>query len=196
MKAVNQSTLLTSSTHLIKKMTARALKTARSGDIGTDLPPRSLAWRKPPRRTFSGMARIVRLLHMNLIIVADTLVASKIGSVPIRILLVEDDTLIRKNVAMYLRRLQFDVEEAATGDQALRLIKAIDNYDVVITDLRMPGMTNGLDVLALQQQISPGTAGVLTTAFGNDDVEEQAHSLDAVLFRKTNFPSRIGFDHQ
>jgi CheY-like chemotaxis protein len=90
--------------------------------------------------------------------------------VPTRVLLVEDDTLTRRNVATYLRRAQFDVEEAATGEEAVRLIKAIDNYDVVITDLRMPGMTNGVDVL--------------TTAFGNDHVQEQAHSLGAVYLEK------------
>jgi CheY-like chemotaxis protein len=104
--------------------------------------------------------------------------------VPTRVLLVEDDTLTRRNVATYLRRAQFDVEEAATGEEAVRLIKAIDNYDVVITDLRMPGMTNGIDVLTTQQQISPGTAFVLTTAFGNDHVQEQAHSLGAVYLEK------------
>jgi CheY-like chemotaxis protein len=104
--------------------------------------------------------------------------------VPTRVLLVEDDTLTRRNVATYLRRAQFDVEEAATGEEAVRLIKAIDNYDVVITDLRMPGMTNGVDVLTTQQQISPGTAFVLTTAFGNDHVQEQAHSLGAVYLEK------------
>jgi CheY-like chemotaxis protein len=104
--------------------------------------------------------------------------------VPTRVLLVEDDTLTRRNVATYLRRSQFDVAEAANGDEAVRLIKAIDNYDVVITDLRMPGMTNGIDVLMVQQQISPGTACVLTTAFGNDHVQEQAHSLGAVYLEK------------
>jgi DNA-binding NtrC family response regulator len=103
---------------------------------------------------------------------------------PTRVLLVEDDTLTRRNVATYLRLSQFDVKEAANGEEAVRLIKAIDNYDVVITDLRMPGITNGLDVLTVQQQISPGTACVLTTAFGNDDVEEQAHSLGAVYLEK------------
>jgi CheY-like chemotaxis protein len=106
------------------------------------------------------------------------------GTVPIRVLLVEDDTLTRRNVATYLRRSQFDVEEAANGEEALGLIKATDNYDVVITDLRMPGTTNGIDVLTVQQQISPGTACVLTTAFGNDDVQNQAHSLGAVYLEK------------
>jgi YesN/AraC family two-component response regulator len=80
--------------------------------------------------------------------------------------------------------LQFDVEEAANGDEALRLINGIDNYDIVITDLRMPGRTNGIDVLTVQQQISPGTAGVLTTGFGNDDIQKQVHSLGVVYLEK------------
>jgi DNA-binding NtrC family response regulator len=103
---------------------------------------------------------------------------------PTRVLLVEDDTLTRRNVATYLRLSQFDVKEAANGEEAVRLIKAIDNYDVVITDLRMPGITNGLDVLTVQQQISPGTACVLATAFGNDHVQKQAHSMGVVYLEK------------
>jgi DNA-binding NtrC family response regulator len=85
---------------------------------------------------------------------------------------------------MYLRRSQFDVEEAANGEEALRLIKSIDAYDVVITDLRMPGRTSGMDVLTAQQQISPGTACVLTTGFGNADIQKQAHSLGVVYLEK------------
>jgi CheY-like chemotaxis protein len=104
--------------------------------------------------------------------------------VPTRVLLVEDDTLTRRNVALYLRLSEFDVDVATNGDEALRLINGIDNYDVVITDLRMPGRTNGIDVLTVQQQISPGTACVLTTAFGNDDIQKQVYSLGVVYLEK------------
>ena len=58
---------------------------------------------------------------------------------PTRVLLVEDDTLTRRNTAIYFRRAQIEVDEAANGEEALQLINSVDQYDVLISDLRMPG---------------------------------------------------------
>jgi DNA-binding NtrC family response regulator len=69
---------------------------------------------------------------------------------PTRVLLVEDDTLTRRNTAIYLRRAQFEVDEAANGDEAIRLISSIDDYDAVVSDLRMAGGPDGMDVIACQ----------------------------------------------
>lgn len=101
-----------------------------------------------------------------------------------RVLLVEDDTVTRRNIAAYLRRSQFDVEEASNGEEAVRLITSIDEYDVVVSDLRMPGMNNGIDVITFQQRVSPGTACILITAFGSDQVQQQAHTLGVVYLEK------------
>ena len=72
---------------------------------------------------------------------------------PTRDLLVEDDILTRRNTAIYLRRAQLEVDEAANGEEAMHLITSIDKYDVLISDLRMTGVTDGLDVIACQQRI-------------------------------------------
>ena len=74
---------------------------------------------------------------------------------PTRVLLVEDDTLTRRNMAIYLRRAQIEVDEAANGEEALQLINSVDQYDVIISDLRMPGYCDGMDVISRQQQVSP-----------------------------------------
>lgn len=103
---------------------------------------------------------------------------------PTRVLLVEDDTVTRRNIATYLRRSQFDVEEASNGEEAVRLITAIDEYDVVVSDLRMPGMANGIDVLTFQQRISPGTACILVTGFGSDQLQRQAQAMGVVYLEK------------
>ena len=101
-----------------------------------------------------------------------------------RILLVEDDTIARRNIAAYLRRSQFDVEEASNGEEAVRLITSIDEYDVVVSDVRMPGMTNGVDVISFQQRTSPGTACILITAFGSDQLQKQAQTMGVVYLEK------------
>jgi CheY-like chemotaxis protein len=101
-----------------------------------------------------------------------------------RVLLVEDDILARRNTAIYLRRAQIEVDEAANGEEAIHLITSIDKYDVLISDLRMPGVSDGLDVIAAQQRISPGTFCFLVTAFGSAQVQKRAQDLDVIYLEK------------
>jgi DNA-binding NtrC family response regulator len=103
---------------------------------------------------------------------------------PTRVLLVEDDMLTRRNTAIYLRRALMEVDEAENGEEAIRLITSIDNYDVLISDLRMPGSNDGMDVITLQQRVSPGTFCVLVTAFGSAQVQKRAEDLHAVCLEK------------
>ena len=103
---------------------------------------------------------------------------------PTRVLLVEDDTLTRRNTAIYLRRSQFEVDEAANGEEAIRLITSIDEYDVLISDLRMPGLNDGMDVINCQQRVSPGTRCILVTAFGSAQVQKQAQDLNVIYLEK------------
>ncbi len=103
---------------------------------------------------------------------------------PTRVLLVEDDTLTRRNTALFLRRSQIEVDEAANGEEAIRLITSIDKYDVLISDLRMPGLSDGMDVINCQLQVSPGTFCILVTAFGSAHVQKQVQDLNVVYLEK------------
>lgn len=60
------------------------------------------------------------------------------------VLLVEDSSPARRNIATFLERAGYQVAQADTGEDAVRLIEASGNFDVVVSDLRMPGMINGL----------------------------------------------------
>jgi CheY-like chemotaxis protein len=104
-----------------------------------------------------------------------------------RVLLVEDDTVTRRNTALYLRRAQLEVDEAASGEEAVRLIALIDAYDVVISDLRMPGVIDGMAVLSHQKRVSPATSCILVTAFGSQQLQQQAEGLGVVYFEKPIF---------
>jgi CheY-like chemotaxis protein len=103
---------------------------------------------------------------------------------PIRVLLVEDDTLARRNTALYIRRAQIVVDEAADGNEAIRLITSSDQYDVIISDLRMPGRIDGMDIITHQQRVSPGTLCILVTAFGSDQVQRRAQDLAVTYLEK------------
>lgn len=63
----------------------------------------------------------------------------------IRILVAEDLPDIRRKLCVVLRERQFEVLEAIDGSEALELIEHPDGFDLVITDINMPGF-NGFEV--------------------------------------------------
>ena len=63
-----------------------------------------------------------------------------------RVLLVEDEVLIRLVTAEMLREEGFEVFEAKHGDEARALLDDPDSFDVLFTDVRMPGTLDGIDV--------------------------------------------------
>jgi len=84
-----------------------------------------------------------------------------------RILLVDDDV----NVLDGLRRnlwLRFDVTLATGAAEALELAASQGPYEVVVSDLRMPGM-DGIALLSCLRQTSPQTVRVLLTGYGDVD---------------------------
>lgn len=101
------------------------------------------------------------------------------------VLLVEDSSPARRNIATFLERAGYQVAQADTGEDAVRLIEASGNFDVVVSDLRMPGMINGLDVLSLQNRIAPHAgSSILMTAFGSDQIRAQTRRLGAAYIEK------------
>jgi two-component system NtrC family sensor kinase len=60
---------------------------------------------------------------------------------PLRVLLVDDERALRNSIARYLRRRGHRVDEAQDGAAALAMISRTPDYDVILTDLRMPGLS-------------------------------------------------------
>ncbi|MBA2670369.1 MAG: response regulator [Gemmatimonadetes bacterium] len=75
-----------------------------------------------------------------------TAVAETVGIRPLRVLIVDDEPAIRRVLTRYLSRRGHAVDEASEGAAALRMIENAP-YDVILTDLRMPGM-GGEELLA------------------------------------------------
>ena len=61
------------------------------------------------------------------------------------ILLVDDDETVRETSADMLQELGYTVMQAASGSQALDMLDANPGFDVMVTDIRMPGMS-GLEL--------------------------------------------------
>ena len=90
-----------------------------------------------------------------------------------RVLLVDDDDLMRDSVGRTLIRGGFDIVACNSGDQALRRMAEPGRYDLLLTDLKMPGM-NGIELLAEAQKIRPELPIVLMTAFASVKTAVQA----------------------
>jgi signal transduction histidine kinase/ActR/RegA family two-component response regulator len=84
-----------------------------------------------------------------------------------RILLVDDEVIIRTFLAQYLEERGYELRVAATGAEALA-IAGTEKVDAVITDLSMPGI-DGLTVIRRVQELYPGTPAVLLTGYAGDE---------------------------
>ena len=102
---------------------------------------------------------------------------------PCNVLLVEDEPLARRNITHFLRRASHNVYEADSGEAALDLMARV-SFDGVISDFRLPGRINGLDVLKHQNAMAPGKRLLLITGFGSDDVKSETEALGAVYMEK------------
>jgi DNA-binding NtrC family response regulator len=82
-----------------------------------------------------------------------------------RILVVDDEVVLRNNLVRFLARSGHDAEGAGTAEQALSLLESND-FAVVLTDLRMPGMGGGA-LLAEIARRYPETRVLVMTAYGS-----------------------------
>ncbi len=85
----------------------------------------------------------------------------------VRILLAEDDEIMRITLGDRLKKKGWSVDEAEDGNKALQLMQSA-SYQVVISDIRMPGL-DGHQLLEKVKELSPGTNVILMTAYGGTD---------------------------
>lgn len=100
------------------------------------------------------------------------------STAPARILIVEDERLIRETLLAFIKAEGYGVVAAADGQEALQMFKA-DGFNLVITDLKMPGRLQGMDVLRTVKDVSPDTVVIVLTAFANLAVGIEAMNLGA-----------------
>src|SRR5688572_10478473 len=80
------------------------------------------------------------------------------------ILFVDDESALRGLMAERLTERGFEVSEADSGEKALELLDQFA-FDVLITDLRMPG-ADGAQVIAAARERYPGIVAIVITGFG------------------------------
>jgi CheY-like chemotaxis protein len=80
---------------------------------------------------------------------------------PPRVLVVEDEVLIRSMCAEALRDAGCQVVEAARADEALSYLRAGGEVDLVFSDVRMPGEIDGMELARLVGSLNPSLPVIL-----------------------------------
>ncbi len=95
-----------------------------------------------------------------------------------RILILDDEPKMVGLLQRSLERDGYEVEGLSTPAEAIERLKA-DSFDVLVTDLRMPGM-DGLEVLRRAKTVAPQTEVILMTAFASVETAREALTCGAV----------------
>jgi PAS domain S-box-containing protein len=114
---------------------------------------------------------------------------------PARLLLVDDDQLVRSTLAAELRDRGYEVAEAVGGAAALGLLDAGEWVDLLVTDLSMPGM-DGATLIYESQKRRSGLPAVLVTGYAGDGaalaVRGVAPNATFNLLRKPTSATELG----
>lgn len=89
-----------------------------------------------------------------------------------KILIAEDDDIVRDVIVKFLTGEGYPVIVASDGTAALKLLR-MEDVKLVLSDLRMPG-ADGMEILRSAIQMNPGIAVVLLTAYGTLDTALEA----------------------
>lgn len=107
-----------------------------------------------------------------------------------RVLVVDDDQVVGKSIDRVLSGKGYAVMTASNGEEALRKLRD-ENYDMVFTDIKMPGM-NGLEVAERIKASQPWLPVVIITGYGTEANEIRASAAGVSGFlRKPLTPDMI-----
>jgi len=93
------------------------------------------------------------------------------------ILVVDDEGAIRYSITKTLQRVGYHVEAAASGEEALEMMQN-QTYDVVLTDIRMPGLT-GVELLRRIKEQAPDAVVILLTGYASLETAIESLRLGA-----------------
>lgn len=95
-----------------------------------------------------------------------------------KVLLVEDEMIVRESLRDWLIEDGYDVECVESGEEAIERVKQ-EEFGVIVLDLRLPGI-DGLQVFEQAKELKPETKGVIITAYPSKETEDKARRLGLV----------------
>ena len=97
-----------------------------------------------------------------------------------RILVIEDDQEMRSLLKDFFEEEGFEIDSVSNGSEVFRILVR-EPFDLVITDIRMPGLT-GLDILPGIKKLQPEAPIIVITAFGSEEVHRRAIERGATAY--------------
>ena len=108
-----------------------------------------------------------------------------------KILVVDDEKIMRESLAGWLQRDGHDVDTAKSGEEALEKLN-LTHYDILLLDIKMEGMS-GLDVLRHVQENDPDASVIMITAYGSISTAIEAMKNGAADYLLKPFdPTELG----
>ncbi len=114
-----------------------------------------------------------------------------------RILIVEDEKLLGMSLyeILFSATGTFEVVLCETAEDGLEKVKE-KKFDLIISDLKLPGEMTGIDLLRKVKEMHPDTHLMLMTAYGSDAVREDAEKIGVEAyfekpFKLKEFLSRV-----
>jgi CheY-like chemotaxis protein len=106
------------------------------------------------------------------------------------VLVVEDDANVRQVTVSTLESLGFAVKEARTGDEAAAMLNDNSDVQVVLSDVKMPGMT-GIELAQLVKQQWPSINVLLTSGYVETDERVQEFEFIHKPFRTADLAQKL-----
>jgi len=99
-----------------------------------------------------------------------------------KILVVDDEKGLRDMLAYELNFLGYEAVLSQNADEAIVLLRE-NTFDLLITDIRMPGSMDGIDMVDLRRKEDPGLKAIFISGFTLEDKLNRAleHPLSACL---------------
>ncbi len=100
---------------------------------------------------------------------------------PVKLLIVDDETAQRQMLAGYLAKKNFEIVQAGSGEEALKLYASF-LAPVAVVDMKMPGM-NGIELIGHLKELNPFVQIIVLTAFGSVETAVDAMKAGACHYQ-------------
>ncbi len=112
-------------------------------------------------------------------------------SASIRVLLIDDEKIFVESLTKVLKKRGMEVQAAFDGLSALKLL-SVEEPDVIVLDLRMPGM-DGLETYKRVVEINPHQKAIIVSGFSETERVRKAQKLGAGAYiKKPYLMEKIG----
>jgi DNA-binding NtrC family response regulator len=102
-----------------------------------------------------------------------------------RVLVLDDEQIVLDSVSRILEDENYDVAACRSGSEAVEKLKA-GGFDILLTDLKMPGM-DGLQAMEALTDVDPDLSMIMVTAYSTVDSAVKAMKIGAVDYIRKPF---------